>query len=112
MRRSLRGALRLVLVLASAFAGACAPSTGGAPAGPPGVSPEPRPWALAWSDEFEGTAGAPVDGAKWVADTGGQGWGNRELEYYTAGTANAALDGEGRLVITARAEPPASAYRC
>ncbi len=31
------------------------------------------------------------------------GWGNNELQYYTADPANAALDGQGRLVITARA---------
>jgi beta-glucanase (GH16 family) len=59
-----------------------------------------------WSDEFDGASGAPVDGSKWVADTGGDGWGNREREYYTPGTANAALDGSGHLVITARTEAP------
>ena len=31
--------------------------------------------------------------------------GTRSDEYYTAGTENASLDGAGRLVITARAEP-------
>jgi beta-glucanase (GH16 family) len=69
-------------------------------------------WQLAWSDEFDGAAGAPVDGSKWVADTGGQGWGNKERQYYTPGTQNASLDGAGRLVITARAEPQSSSYRC
>ena len=30
------------------------------------------------------------------------GWGNAELQYYTDGTANAAIDGKGSLAITAR----------
>jgi beta-glucanase (GH16 family) len=69
-------------------------------------------WTLAWSDEFDGPAGAPVDGATWVADTGGQGWGNQERQYYTTRAENVSLDGGGRLVITARAEPPDSPYGC
>jgi len=71
-------------------------------------SGEPRPWVLTWSDEFDGAAGTPVDGTKWVADTGGQGWGNEERQYYTAGAENASLDGAGRLVITARPDPSSS----
>jgi beta-glucanase (GH16 family) len=73
---------------------------------------EPRAWSLAWSDEFDGAARAPVDGSKWVADTGGLGWGNREREFYTTRAENVSLDGAGRLVITARAEPTDSPYRC
>ena len=61
----------------------------------------PTGWALAWSDEFNGAAGAAVDSTKWVADTGGHGWGNQERQYYTP-RANALLDGAGNLVITAR----------
>jgi beta-glucanase (GH16 family) len=61
-------------------------------------------WTLTWSDEFDGGAGSPVDGSKWGYDTGGGGWGNNELEYYTARTDNAALDGNGNLAIVARAE--------
>src|SRR5262249_17396802 len=37
-------------------------------------------------------------------DTGGNGWGNNELEYYTNRTDNAALDGQGHLSIVARQE--------
>jgi beta-glucanase (GH16 family) len=58
---------------------------------------------LAWSDEFSGPAGSPV-GSSWRAETGGSGWGNEELQTYTAGTANAALDGAGNLAVTARQE--------
>ena len=37
-----------------------------------------------WSDEFDYT-GAP-DPLKWGYDTGGSGWGNNELQYYTNNT--------------------------
>ncbi len=57
---------------------------------------------LVWSDEFEGRANAAPDSRRWTYNTGGGGWGNAELEYYTDSTANAALDGAGHLVITAR----------
>lgn len=63
-----------------------------------------------WSDEFTGPASTPPDSTRWHHDTGGTGWGNNELEYYTDGTANAALDGNGHLVITAL--PNASGRDC
>ncbi len=58
-------------------------------------------WRLMWSDEFNGPAGAGVDTNKWTAETGGNGWGNREWEFYTASPRNAALDGHGCLDIMA-----------
>ncbi|HJU68253.1 MAG TPA: glycoside hydrolase family 16 protein [Gemmatimonadaceae bacterium] len=67
-------------------------------------------WTLAWSDEFTGAPGASVDSTKWVADTGGHGWGNEERQYYTL-RSNASLDGSGHLVITARASTDSS-LRC
>ena len=73
------------------------------------VAPRPSP---VWHDEFDGPAGASFDRVKWVADTGGQGFGNRERQFYTTRDENVALDGRGHLVITARAEPPASSYEC
>ena len=51
-----------------------------------------------WQDEFDGPA---LDTTKWVADIGGGGWGNAELEYYTAPPANARIE-NGNLVIEAR----------
>jgi beta-glucanase (GH16 family) len=66
---------------------------------------------LTWSDDFDGAAGSPPDASKWAHETGGSGWGNNELEYYTDSTSNAALDGNGHLVITARQENPAG-YNC
>jgi len=58
-------------------------------------------YALTWSEDFDGPAGAPPDPRTWQPETGGHGWGNSELQYYTAETANAALDGAGNLAITA-----------
>jgi beta-glucanase (GH16 family) len=60
-------------------------------------------WKLAWSDEFNGTDGSSPDPAKWRFDVGGGGWGNQELESYTARAANVQQHG-GNLVITARKE--------
>jgi beta-glucanase (GH16 family) len=63
-------------------------------------------WSLSWADEFNGPAGSPPDPRTWRAETGGHGWGNAELQYYTSETANAALDGAGDLAITvARPDP-------
>ena len=58
--------------------------------------------AVVWNEEFNGAAGTGVDTSKWNFDTGGSGFGNAELEYYTSGTSNVAMDGAGHLVITAR----------
>ncbi len=61
------------------------------------------PWKLAWSDEFNGANGSPVDSSKWVTETGGGGWGNDELEYYTNRIENASQK-DGMLVIRALQE--------
>ena len=58
-------------------------------------------WKLVWSDEFNGAAGSLPDPGKWTYDLGASGWGNNELENYTASAANAQMDGNGHLVITA-----------
>ena len=62
-----------------------------------------RDWTLVWSDEFDGAAGTPPSAANWGHDVGTD-WGNAQLEYDTDRPANAALDGAGNLVITARRE--------
>lgn len=64
------------------------------------------PGRMLWNDEFEGPAASPPDPAKWSAETGGWGWGNGELQYYTDNTRNASLDGAGSLAVTARLENP------
>lgn len=66
---------------------------------------------LVWSDEFTGSKGQLPDPSKWKRDIGGDGFGNQELEYYTNSASNAALDGNGNLVITAIRENPAN-YNC
>ncbi len=66
--------------------------------------------AVVFSDTFDGPAGAAVDSSKWRIETGDN-VNNHERQYYTAGNNNAALDGQGHLVITARKENPAN-YQC
>jgi beta-glucanase (GH16 family) len=78
------------------------------PVSQPPPSDTREPWTLAWSDEFDGPAGAPADPEHWTYETGGSGWGNEELQYYTSGPQNAALDGDGRLVLTVRAIDPST----
>lgn len=56
---------------------------------------------LVWSEEFNYT-GLP-DPTKWNFETGGGGWGNNELQYYTDSENNAYVD-NGVLTITAREE--------
>jgi beta-glucanase (GH16 family) len=60
-------------------------------------------WTLTWSDEFNGGNGSMPDRTKWVIETGGNGWGNNELEYYTNRVQNVQIQ-DGNLVITARRE--------
>lgn len=60
----------------------------------------PAGWTLAWSDEFDGSA---LDRGKWLTETGGHGWGNNEMQYYTARPQNLRVEG-GHLVIEARKE--------
>src|SRR5437868_15421262 len=67
-----------------------------------GVS-APR-WQLVWNDEFDGPAGTRPDPTRWSAEVGGDGWGNGELQFHTDRAENAALDGAGHLLITARRE--------
>ena len=71
-----------------------------------------RSWELAWSDDFNGTAGNAPDNTKWSFDigTGNNGWGNAELQYYTNRSSNIQLDGSGKLVITAKSEAYGGSY--
>ena len=60
----------------------------------------PPGWQLVWQDEFDGTV---INPAHWTRETGGHGWGNRELQAYTTAERNAAIE-DGHLVIRAREE--------
>jgi hypothetical protein len=57
-------------------------------------------YTLVWNDEFNGSV---LDNTVWNYETGGGGWGNQELEYYTNSTNNSYLT-NGCLVIEARKE--------
>jgi len=68
------------------------------------AAPSEHPsWTLVWSDEFNGGNGSVPDRTNWVIETGGNGWGNNELEYYTNRLQNVQIQ-DGNLVITARRE--------
>ena len=84
----------IMLVAASVLSVSVAAQT------PSTAVPSPA-WKLVWSDEFNGPNGSAVDASKWVSETGGGGWGNNELEYYQAGSANA-NQANGALTIQAR----------
>jgi beta-glucanase (GH16 family) len=60
-------------------------------------------WQLTWSDEFNGPSASPPNPAKWNIVTGGEGFGNAELETYTSRPANIQQQ-NGNLVITAQKE--------
>jgi len=81
------------LFLSSAILAVCVSATGPA-------NPSASQWTLVWSDEFNGPNGSAVDDSKWVAESGGGGWGNKELEYYTTRLQNAHQQA-GNLVIQA-----------
>ncbi|MBN1890325.1 MAG: family 16 glycosylhydrolase, partial [Thermoflexales bacterium] len=76
----------------------------------------PQDWQIVWSDEFDDPAGTPPNPANWTHEIGDgflneaafNGWGNGEFEYYTTSTDNAATDGQGSLVITAKPTNPAT----
>jgi beta-glucanase (GH16 family) len=72
------------------------------PAGFESSAPE-GDWKIVWSDEFNQADGTAPDSSKWGYETGGSGWGNNELEYYTPGTNNTRIE-DGKLVIEARRE--------
>ncbi|MFK7773095.1 MAG: glycoside hydrolase family 16 protein [Saprospiraceae bacterium] len=67
-------------------------------------------YEMVWSDEFDGSA---IDESKWSYDIGDGcqisndlcGWGNNELEYYTARPENSFIN-NGNLVIEAKKEFP------
>src|SRR5690242_17899990 len=66
-------------------------------------SSKPKGYVLSWSDDFNLKDGSAPDPTKWTYDIGGNGWGNRELEYYTKRPENVRIE-KGKLVITARRE--------
>lgn len=94
---------QLSAVAIACLTGLAAVSCGGQ-ATQTGSTPTPSSsYQLVWSDEFSGPDGSAPDGTKWAIQTGGNGWGNNELEYYTSRPRNVQVSG-GNLVITALKE--------
>ncbi len=60
----------------------------------------PPGYELFWSDEFNG---AEISVRNWNHETGGWGWGNNELQYYTDRDENSYIE-DGDLVIVAKEE--------
>lgn len=109
-RRTLLGGRPLAMLLAGALLG-CGGGAGHSaePKGPAA----PAGWTLVWSDEFNAAAGSPPNPSHWSDDLGNAeagGWGNHELQYYTAAPKNAFHDGSGHLVL--RAEKAANPGPC
>jgi beta-glucanase (GH16 family) len=57
-------------------------------------------WVMIWNDEFDNST---LDNTKWINDVGGNGWGNNEAQYYTAGNANLTI-ANGEAKFTAKDE--------
>lgn len=68
--------------------------------GDSGSGPDSTSWELVWNDEFDGS---DLDLQKWNYETGGHGWGNNELQYYTDRLENSYTD-SGFLFIEAKRE--------
>jgi beta-glucanase (GH16 family) len=96
--------LSAAVVLGSTLVAALSAQATAAPA------PDVSIAATTFADEFNGPAGSAVDGSKWQLETGDN-VNNHERQYYTNSTSNAAMDGQGNLVITARRENPGN-YNC
>ncbi len=65
---------------------------------PPADTTTATAYQMVWSDEFDSSA---INTNIWNFETGGNGWGNNEQEYYQKD--NASIE-DGNLVITARKE--------
>ncbi|MCK2244119.1 MULTISPECIES: family 16 glycosylhydrolase [unclassified Crossiella] len=89
-------ASRLRSLLAATLAMVCVSAPLSAAAGPAG-------WVQVWADEFNQPQGTGPDRNKWNMEigNGSDGWGNKELQYYTDRTNNAVVDQAGNLVLIA-----------
>jgi beta-glucanase (GH16 family) len=96
----------LLAVAAATVASAAVSLPAGAANDDSGVSAA----AMTFDDEFDGAAGTPVNGSRWLTETGDN-VNNHELQFYTTSTSNASMDGQGHLVITARRENPGN-FNC
>ncbi len=88
------GFLTALLFTTGCFFTACQPKTT--------PTATAKDWKLVWSDELN-YKGSP-DTTKWNYDTGGHGFGNNELQYYTPPRPENARVENGHLIIEARKE--------
>ena len=65
---------------------------------------DPTNYTLLWQESFDGEAEEALDPEIWELQTGGDGWGNNQLEYNTDRTDNVRLSGDGELEIVAKRE--------
>ena len=93
------GAFISAITMTMLLAGSC----GGQASQSNSTPPPAQTYQLMWADEFSGPDGSVPDATKWAIQTGGGGWGNNELESYTARPANVQILG-GNLIITAAKE--------
>lgn len=78
-----------------------------------GINGQIKDRKLIFSDEFNSSKNSSVDKTKWTAEIGGEGWGNKELQYYTNSTENAYHDGNGSLVIKVlEKDLPEESFKC
>ena len=98
--RTFRGHTRLLICLAALALVALQAALLGAP-----TPAKAQSWNLVWSDEFNGTS---VNTGNWTFETGGGGWGNNELEYYTNGQNASVANG----VLTIQARKESGGFNC
>ena len=58
-------------------------------------------WNIVWQDEFDNDS---LDLTKWSRETGGHGWGNNELQFYTDSDSNSYVE-NGNLILKAQVVP-------
>ena len=58
-------------------------------------------WNIVWQDEFDKDS---LDLTKWSRETGGHGWGNNELQFYTDSDSNSYIE-NGNLILKAQVVP-------
>jgi hypothetical protein len=97
---------RLTGLLAAALLAAAAAMAGSVPGASAAVPSPPSGYTLAWSDDFNGSAGSAPSAANWITDTGTgypggpANWGTGEVQRYTSSATNLQQDGNGNLKIT------------
>jgi beta-glucanase (GH16 family) len=92
-----------ILFLCVMFLAACGGKAALAPTATPNPPPTPTAtpgWQLVWADEFEQPDGSAPDPKTWTHTTGGDGFGNAELQYYSDDIKNAYIE-NNMLVIKA-----------